>query len=82
MFVDVWDAFQEINYHRPVSDGPPSPLPIPDIAAWLQLNGMVETEDCLSYFYFISQLDQEWLLWARKKYKDAHNARTASRNKR
>jgi hypothetical protein len=76
--VCYWKAFNELHKARPVAAAP-TPIPIPDILAWLTIFDIRGAEARQDYYHFISVLDSAWLKWARKKLADESERRAKNR---
>lgn len=84
------DAFVELNKSRP-SGFDVSPIPIVEINAWLDLQGICDSISRREYYRMIKILDEAWMIRMREKVKKEtkslgggkkKDANTSNRNRR
>ena len=69
LYVDlgpIWQAFNELHSARPSGFGPMA-IPVSEILAWMDLQGIYDRETRLEYYSLIRVMDIYWLKWAAKE---------------
>ncbi len=65
----IWEAWGELNKRRSFGFTA-NPIPTSEVAAYLDLHDVEDSEQRRYYFLLVGALDEEWLVWARNKSKD------------
>lgn len=61
-----WNAWNSLHSMRPCGFGP-APLPLADIAAYLELRSIRDPDLKADYLELLLAMDATWLGWARNK---------------